>query len=131
MKSLRQEVVHVLYDYRVDELEDKIAGALDDVAKLLVSASRGVSKRFSCAGQRFRENSFNRLFALHIRRDEAANMGCRLIERIRSNWFDVKRIHELHTELDVDLEVDKFIRELGSINAEASTFLAPESDDEE
>lgn len=120
--------MHVLYDYRVDELEEKVSNALDDLAKLLVSASRGASKRFASEGKRFRENCFNRLLALHVRKEEAENSAYRLIRRIRSDWFDAKRIKDLHGELEIDRDVDRFIRCLGAIEAEACTYVSPESD---
>lgn len=129
--EMRQEVVHILYDYRVSELEDNLVGALQDVAALLVSASRGASKRFSSETRRFRENCFNRLLALHVRKDEAVNDGTRLIRRIRSDWFDARNIANLHTELQMDLDVKRFINGLTPIEAEAQTFLAPDSDTEE
>lgn len=119
----RQEVANILYDYRVDELEDTVDRRIRALGCLLADAASGASKRFSSSPRRFRENCWNRIQHLHFRRDEVYQTGVDLIRRIRDEWFDVKRIGELHGQLKIDEEVRKHIRTVQSIEEEAEHYI--------
>ena len=121
--DMRREVVDMLYEHRIDLLEEKLADALEDIKDKLVQASEGVSLKFSDGTRRFRENAFNRLRAMHERKEAADEKAYDLIKSMRETQFDPANIVNLHRELEIDKDVERFINDLKPIETEAKSYI--------
>ncbi|KLO12959.1 hypothetical protein SCHPADRAFT_940831 [Schizopora paradoxa] len=127
----RHNLVHVLFDERFHQLETKILRSLEDTARVLEDAARGVSKGFASEGRSFQETAFNRLRALHVMMVEADAKAHRINRRMRDVFFDIFEVITVHQRQVMIEEVNGFLEGLASITSEASLFIAISSPEDE
>ncbi|KLO04260.1 hypothetical protein SCHPADRAFT_947840 [Schizopora paradoxa] len=126
--GMQQEMMSILYEHRVDLLEERSARALDELGDVLAQACEGVSRRFPDATKRFRENAFNRLRALHERKESAVSKAYDTIQKMRETEFDLANIANFHRELPIDKDVDRLIANLRPIETEARSYMMDAAD---
>lgn len=119
----RQTIADILADFRVDELDDKLALALDSTENLLVEAAASASQRFPTEGRFFQETCFNRLQALHFRVKSAKNQGNQAIADARDEHFKLKNIPRLHFVWELDEDIEECVKELRQVASEAKNYL--------
>lgn len=123
-----QELVDLLVKYRIDEWQDMLDGNLRLVDSSLVEAALGAAKRFAAESLHFQETCFDRIRALHFRTKDARRRGKELIEDARDEAFVVADIAALHHHWVQDDDVNEIVANLIEINAEADTYIVPETE---